>query len=58
MSGGEMSGVDLARQALVAAREAARKNGSTARKGKPRQCTGRPYGGTAESRSAWAPRSS
>ncbi|CAL9675653.1 hypothetical protein SUDANB178_07730 (plasmid) [Streptomyces sp. enrichment culture] len=36
---GELSGVDLARQALVAAREAARKNGG-ARKEKPKRRTG------------------
>ncbi|MEH0449868.1 DUF721 domain-containing protein [Streptomyces sp. B21-102] len=35
----ELSGVDLARQALVAAREAAKKNGTT-RKEKPKQRTG------------------
>ncbi|MFE1781290.1 DUF721 domain-containing protein [Streptomyces sp. NPDC059506] len=39
MSSGELSGVDLARQALIAAREAARKNGG-ARKDKPRRRTG------------------
>ncbi|WP_392900775.1 DUF721 domain-containing protein [Streptomyces sp. LN699] len=33
----ELSGVDLARQALVAAREAARKNGATTKK--PKRCT-------------------
>ncbi|AYV32400.1 MULTISPECIES: hypothetical protein [Streptomyces] len=32
----ELSGVDLARQALVAAREAARKNGATSKKPKRR----------------------
>ncbi|WP_331725545.1 DUF721 domain-containing protein (plasmid) [Streptomyces sp. NBC_01102] len=36
MSGGEVSGVDLARQALLAAREAARKNGATRQKPKRR----------------------
>ncbi|WP_240496437.1 hypothetical protein [Streptomyces torulosus] len=35
----ELSGVDLARQSLVAAREAARKNGA-ARKEKPKRRTG------------------
>jgi hypothetical protein len=35
----ELSGVDLARQALVAAREAAKKGGG-ARKGKPKRRTG------------------
>ncbi|MGW2599997.1 DUF721 domain-containing protein [Streptomyces klenkii] len=39
MSGGEVSGVDLARQALVAAREAARKNGAS-RKEKAKRRTG------------------
>ncbi|MFD9534678.1 hypothetical protein [Streptomyces sp. NPDC060010] len=39
MSSGELSGVNLALQALIAAREAARKNGS-ARKYKPRRRTG------------------
>ncbi|MFG3157969.1 DciA family protein [Streptomyces sp. NPDC048219] len=39
MSSSELSGVDLARQALIAAREAARKNGGT-RKDKPRRRTG------------------
>ncbi|MGW7230655.1 DciA family protein [Streptomyces cyaneofuscatus] len=39
MSGGEGSGVDLARQALLAAREAARKNGATAKKPKRRTTT-------------------
>ncbi|MFB6807637.1 DciA family protein [Streptomyces sp. NPDC056387] len=36
----ELSGVDLARQALVAAREAARKNGATAKKPKRRTSSG------------------
>ncbi|MET8168843.1 DciA family protein [Streptomyces sp. NPDC005329] len=36
----ELSGVDLARQALVAAREAAKKNGTTRKKEKPKQRTG------------------
>ncbi|MFK8851379.1 DUF721 domain-containing protein [Streptomyces sp. Ac-502] len=36
---GELSGVDLARQALVAAREAAKKNGATQTK-KPKRRTG------------------
>ncbi|MET9810840.1 DUF721 domain-containing protein [Streptomyces halstedii] len=36
---GELSGVNLARQALVAAREAARKNGATAKKPKRRTTT-------------------
>ncbi|MEU6955566.1 hypothetical protein [Streptomyces sp. NPDC045714] len=39
MSGGEVSGVDLARQVLLAAREAARKNGATAKKPKRRTTT-------------------
>ncbi|MEU5971958.1 DUF721 domain-containing protein [Streptomyces globisporus] len=39
MSGGEVSGVDLARQALLAAREAARKNGATSKKPKRRTTT-------------------
>ncbi|WP_435240091.1 DciA family protein [Streptomyces sp. YPW6] len=39
MSSGEVSGVDLARQALLAAREAARKNGATAKKPKRRTTT-------------------
>ncbi|MFH9296733.1 hypothetical protein [Streptomyces sp. NPDC017520] len=39
MSGGEVSGVDLARQALLAAREAARKNGATRQKPKRRTTT-------------------
>ncbi|WP_413752163.1 hypothetical protein NRF20_06010 [Streptomyces sp. R-74717] len=39
MSGGEVSGVDLARQALLAAREAAKKNGAS-RKEKPKRRTG------------------
>ncbi|MFD3719871.1 DUF721 domain-containing protein [Streptomyces sp. NPDC058674] len=39
MSGGEVSGVDLARQALLAAREAARKNGATRQKPKRRTST-------------------
>ncbi|MCL6293193.1 DciA family protein [Streptomyces sp. 43Y-GA-1] len=39
MSGGEVSGVDLARQALLAARETARKNGATAKKPKRRTTT-------------------
>ncbi|MFJ8769878.1 DciA family protein [Streptomyces clavifer] len=39
MSGGEVSGVDLARQALNAAREAARKNGATRQKPKRRTTT-------------------
>ncbi|MFD9575716.1 DUF721 domain-containing protein [Streptomyces sp. NPDC059982] len=39
MSSSELSGVDLARQALIAAREAARKNGGT-RKDKPKRHTG------------------
>ncbi|MFE6727843.1 DciA family protein [Streptomyces californicus] len=36
---GELSGVDLARQALIAAREAAKKNGATTRKPKRRTTT-------------------
>ncbi|WJY43238.1 hypothetical protein QT196_38925 (plasmid) [Streptomyces sp. P9-2B-2] len=36
---GELSGVDLARQALIAAREAAKKNSAT-RKAKPKRRTG------------------
>ncbi|PJN24719.1 hypothetical protein CG717_31975 [Streptomyces sp. CB02613] len=39
MSGGEVSGVDLARQALIAAREAARKSGATRQKPKRRTTT-------------------
>ncbi|SDE39395.1 Protein of unknown function [Streptomyces sp. LaPpAH-199] len=39
MSGSEVSGVDLARQALIAAREAARKNGATRQKPKRRTTT-------------------
>ncbi|MFJ4972757.1 hypothetical protein [Streptomyces sp. NPDC088755] len=39
MSGSEVSGVDLARQALLAAREAARKNGATSKKPKRRTGT-------------------
>lgn len=39
MSGGEVSGVDLARQALLAARETAKKNGATQTK-KPKRRTG------------------
>ncbi|MGW1819321.1 DUF721 domain-containing protein [Streptomyces sp. NPDC002125] len=39
MSGGEVSGVDLARQALLAAREAAKKNGATRQKPKRRTGT-------------------
>ncbi|MGW6639497.1 DUF721 domain-containing protein [Streptomyces cyaneofuscatus] len=39
MSGGEVSGVDLARQALLAAREAARKNSATSKKPKRRTGT-------------------
>ncbi|MEU3205869.1 DUF721 domain-containing protein [Streptomyces cyaneofuscatus] len=39
MSGGEVSGVDLARQALLAAREAAKKNGATRQKPKRRTTT-------------------
>ncbi|MEW2070989.1 DUF721 domain-containing protein [Streptomyces sp. NPDC007346] len=39
MSGGEVSGVDLARQALLAARAAARKNGTTSKKPKRRTGT-------------------
>ncbi|MFF7360763.1 hypothetical protein [Streptomyces sp. NPDC008125] len=35
----ELSGVDLARQALTAAREAARRNGTTSRKPKRRTTT-------------------
>lgn len=46
MSGSEVSGVDLARQALLAAREAARKNSATSKKPKRRtgtvvRCEGR-----------------
>ncbi|WP_331763908.1 DUF721 domain-containing protein [Streptomyces cyaneofuscatus] len=39
MSGGEVSGVDLARQALLAAREAAKKNGTNRQKPKRRTAT-------------------
>ncbi|MFD8732007.1 DciA family protein [Streptomyces sp. NPDC059611] len=39
MSGGEVSGVDLARQALLAAREAAKKNGAARQKPKRRTTT-------------------
>ncbi|MEU9189499.1 DUF721 domain-containing protein [Streptomyces sp. NPDC048484] len=39
MSGGEVSGVDLARQALLAAREAAKKNGAARQKPKRRTGT-------------------
>ncbi|MFL4910692.1 hypothetical protein ACJ6WF_48285 [Streptomyces sp. MMS24-I2-30] len=49
----ELSGVDLARQALIAAREAAKKNGGTQTK-KPKRRTGtvvRRDGRTAASRS-------
>lgn len=42
MSGGEVSGVDLARQALLAAREAAKRNGATSKK--PRRRTGTAVG--------------
>lgn len=39
MSGGEVSNVDLARQALLAAREAAKKNGAARQKPKRRTTT-------------------
>lgn len=42
MSGSEVSGVDLARQALLAAREAARKNGAARLQGM--QVMGAPHG--------------
>ncbi|WP_327389389.1 hypothetical protein OG728_02145 [Streptomyces microflavus] len=49
VSGGEVSGVDLARQALLAAREAAKKNGAARQK--PKGASPPLYGVRAVSRS-------
>ncbi|MFC9261364.1 hypothetical protein ACFT25_16300 [Streptomyces hydrogenans] len=48
----ELAGVDLARQALLTAREAAKKN--SARTTKPSGAPSLPYGGTGASHSGWA----
>ncbi|WP_258018061.1 hypothetical protein [Streptomyces noursei] len=52
----ELSGVDLARQALVVAREAAKKNGATGKNPKRRMGTARSYDATPASRSGSARR--